>query len=211
MATEDRWHDFAKEKPSEDMEGRNFIVSNGYSDTLSMWCGGYWENEPFMGNKLCDEVVRWKGYLTPEEEKANSQCDIDEVDCTAAELKQKLDEKDKDIAYWRKEYDQETKLTDALKAEIESLKASHYAEMVDAGMRERRLRRALWKLKALYFFRMFQWSMEGKRLALEDDEPEDFFMECMGKYIKRKSEWGKEADMFDDARIVCIKKAEEYK
>jgi len=71
MATEDRWHDFAKEKPSEDMEGRNFIVSNGYSDTLSMWCGGYWENEPFMGNKLCDEVVRWKGYLTPEEEKAN--------------------------------------------------------------------------------------------------------------------------------------------
>lgn len=96
-------------------------------------------------------------------------------------------------------------------AEIESLKASHYAEMVDAGMRERRLRRALWKLKALYFFRMFQWCMEGKRLALEDDEPEDFFMECMGKYIKSKSEWGKEADMFDDARIVCIKKAEEYK
>lgn len=29
--------------------------------------------------------------------------------------------------------------------EIESLKASHYAEMVDAGMRERRLRRALYK------------------------------------------------------------------
>ena len=28
--------------------------------------------------------------------------------------------------------------------EIESLKASHYAESVDAGMRERRLRRALW-------------------------------------------------------------------
>ena len=29
--------------------------------------------------------------------------------------------------------------------EIESLKASHYAEMVDAGMRERRLRRELYK------------------------------------------------------------------
>ena len=36
-----------------------------------------------------------------------------------------------------------------LKAEIESLKASHYAEMVDAGMRERRLRRALWMARAL--------------------------------------------------------------
>ena len=29
--------------------------------------------------------------------------------------------------------------------EIESLKASHYAEMVDAGMRERKLKRALYK------------------------------------------------------------------
>ena len=73
MATEDKWHDYAKEKPSEDMEGRDFIVSNGYSDVISMWCGGYWENEPFMGNSLCDEVVRWKSYLTPNEEKANEQ------------------------------------------------------------------------------------------------------------------------------------------
>lgn len=32
-----------------------------------------------------------------------------------------------------------------LRKEIESLKVSHYAEMVDAGMRERRLRRALYK------------------------------------------------------------------
>ena len=34
--------------------------------------------------------------------------------------------------------------------EIESLKASHYAEMVDAGMRERRLRRALYKVCAMW-------------------------------------------------------------
>lgn len=34
-------------------------------------------------------------------------------------------------------------------AEIESLKASHYAEMVDAGMRERRQIRALWLARAL--------------------------------------------------------------
>jgi hypothetical protein len=32
-----------------------------------------------------------------------------------------------------------------LKAKLEDAKASHYAEMVDAGMRERRLRRALYK------------------------------------------------------------------
>ena len=74
-----------------------------------------------------------------------------------------------------------------------------------------RLKHALWKLKALYFYRMFQWSMEGKRFAPEDDEPEDFFMACLGKHTKRKSEWAKEADMFDNARIKCLKKAEQYK
>ena len=49
-----------------------------------------------------------------------------------------------------KYYDKDA--VDALLAEkdkeIESLKASHYAEMVDAGMRERRLRRALWLARA---------------------------------------------------------------
>ena len=34
--------------------------------------------------------------------------------------------------------------------EIESLKASHYAEMVDAGMRERKLKRALYKACAMW-------------------------------------------------------------
>lgn len=133
MATEDRWHDFAKEKPSEDMEGRNFIVSNGYSDTLSMWCGGYWENEPFMGSKLCDEVVRWKGYLTPEEEKAN--------EATRTELKARtaysiaMEEKDLEssgttLVYLKSEVDA---VIAELKQKLEDAKATAYAESVDAG------------------------------------------------------------------------------
>ena len=76
--------------------------------------------------------------------------DADEVDALLAE-------KDKDIAYWREEYDKETQLTDALKDEIESLKASHYAESVDAGMRERRLRRALWRAIALFCARSCEY------------------------------------------------------
>ena len=156
---EERWHNFAKEKPSEDMEGRNFIVSNGHYEKIATWCG-YWENEPFMGDRLCDEVVRWKFYFTPEEEKANEathtepkpmKCDeLKKVEGKEnAELKAELDEKDKDIAYWREEYDKETQLTDALKEEIESLKASHYAESVDEGMENRKLKRALWLTRAL--------------------------------------------------------------
>lgn len=131
---EERWHNFAKEKPSEDMEGRNFIVSNGHYEKIATWCG-YWENEPFMGDRLCDEVVRWKFYFTPEEEKANEatrtepkpmKCDelkeyyyyedrvitpsthmyrvyhADKVDAAIAELKAKLEEKDKEIRKLRR-------------------------------------------------------------------------------------------------------------
>ena len=82
--------------------------------------------------------------------------EADDPHLQIAELNAKLDEKDKEIAYWIKEYDEETKLTEALKAEIETLKASHYAEMVDAGMRERRLRRALYKVCAKWAF-LAQW------------------------------------------------------
>ena len=44
-----------------------------------------------------------------------------------------------------------------LKAEIESLKASHYAESVDAGMRERRLCRLLWHAIALFCARSCEY------------------------------------------------------
>ena len=94
-----------------------------------------------------------------------------------------LSEKDKDIAYWRKEYDEETKLTDTLKAEIETLKASHYAEMVDAGMRERRLKRAFYKVCAKWAF-LAQWER--------------------GELVENWEKW-------ENVERKCRAKAEEYK
>ena len=44
--------------------------------------------------------------------------------------------------------DQVNRAIEEKNAEIENIKATHYAEMVDAGMRERRLRRALWLARA---------------------------------------------------------------
>lgn len=120
------------------------------------------------------------GFLDLEEE-----CGGGDLRNYIAELKAKLEENDKDIAYWREEYDKETKLTDALNAEIESLKASHYAEMVDAGMRERRLKRALYIVLARSFCCMRELAA---RNALYDDE-------C---------KW-------DNFKTTCLKKAEEYK
>ena len=59
-----------------------------------------------------------------------------------------------------KYYDKDA--VDALLAEkdeeIESLKASHYAESVDAGMRERRLRRALYKACANWAHAELMWA-----------------------------------------------------
>jgi len=122
--------------------------------------------------------------------------EISRLRAESAELKANVAQLEDNVAFWKKKLDDEME--------------SRRDEYEEAEKEIRRLKRALWKLKALYFYRMFQWCKEGKRLAPEDDEPEDFFMECLGKHTKRKSEWGKEADMFDNARIVCIKKSEEY-
>ena len=64
-----RWHKFCKEKPSEDMMGEEFIVNNGQYSTIAEWGEGYWENDPFCGSKICDEVVWWKYLDKPEEVK----------------------------------------------------------------------------------------------------------------------------------------------
>jgi hypothetical protein len=68
------------------------------------------------------------------EDYISSQKEYYERENADAYFAEKLAEKDKEIA--------------ELKAKLEDAKASHYAEMVDAGMRERMLRRALWLTRA---------------------------------------------------------------
>lgn len=53
-----RWRKCSEELPSEDMEGEDFIVSNGFYSVICEW-RGYWNNEPFMGDKNCDTVKYW--------------------------------------------------------------------------------------------------------------------------------------------------------
>ena len=131
-----------------------------------------------MGDRLCDEVVRWKFYFTPEEEKANeatrTEPKADEVDAAIAELKAENERLKKQSSCTfsddslrvrqlkRKIADNSEKILELQKAldvalsevyslldKIESPKASHYAEMVDAGMENRKLKRALWLTRAL--------------------------------------------------------------
>lgn len=62
-----RWRKFQEEKPSEELEGEDFLVSNGYYQVVCEW-RGYWNNEPFCGDKNCDVVKFWMP-LPPMEEK----------------------------------------------------------------------------------------------------------------------------------------------
>ena len=94
-------------------------------------------------------------------------------------------------------------------AELESLKASHYAEMVDAGMRERRLKRALWLLKTRYFWILMAYASDLAKVANPSIIHKSNFLEnptpiCMEEYQH-------EAELYDNARIKCLNKAEEYR
>ena len=58
IAMSQRWRKCSEELPTEDMEGEDFIVSNGFYSVICEW-RGYWNNEPFMGDKNCDTVKYW--------------------------------------------------------------------------------------------------------------------------------------------------------
>lgn len=145
-----------------------------------------------------------EGFLQLEEE-----CGGGDLRNYIAELKAELAEKDKDIAYWREEYDKETQLTDALKDEIESLKASHYAEMVDAGMRERKLKRALWIARAnsaewqfLYWCARFAEESGFTKVNICDDPVNTKLrLRTIGEWI----------ETWKNVRTKCRAKAEGYK
>lgn len=120
------------------------------------------------------------GFLQLEEE-----CGGGDLRNYIAELKQKLSEKD---------------------AEIESLKASHYADSVDAGMRERRLRRALWMARAERAKekqQLFLFSHGYEKLCIDG-----FYDPYSGRRELSPKQWVK---AFNKVEIKCLNKAEEYR
>ena len=74
-------------------------------------------------------------------------------------------------------------------AEIESLKASHYADSVDAGMRERRLRRTLWLARALRARDIQRWWLSATLAPITE----------------------RACRVWNNIEIKCRKKAEEYR
>ena len=115
------------------------------------------------------------------------------------EVRDLLDEKDNEIAELKEQYkDMDVTHTvhiakmnariEELEESLESEKASRYAESVDAGMRERRLKRALYNLRACYA------DMMQKR-----------YIEC------KTDGWVHRVNKWIEVERRCFKKAEEYK
>lgn len=91
--------------------------------------------------------------------------------------------------------DQVNRAIEEKNAEIENIKATHYAEMVDAGMRERKLELALWLARTEL----------ARSSALSYHLIEDHPDKNMAATYKRK------ANKWEKVKDKCLKKAELYK
>ena len=97
-----------------------------------------------------DEVDAAIAELKAENErlKKQSSCTFSDDSLRVRQLKRKIADNSEKILELQKALDVALSEVYSLLDKIESLKASHYAESVDAGMRERRLRRTLWIARA---------------------------------------------------------------
>lgn len=83
----------------------------------------------------------------------------------------------------------------ALKQKLENAKATHYAESVDSGMENRRLKRALWLARA-------EWARSSAlSYHLIESHPNK---DVAATYKRKANKWEKVKDK-------CLAKAEEYK
>ena len=129
-----------------------------------------------------------------------------DVDAAIAELKEKL----RYHCTTCPVKEQEDDVVSELKKDLEDAKATAYAESVDAGMRERRLKRALWLArtkraearKNYWYVRSIHegdenlWSIDGSAVK---------YIGC----IKRSNfDWLK---LWSEVECKCLAKAEEYK
>ena len=56
MEEERRWRKCSEELPEVGVE---VLVTNGTDFGISDWCGDYWNNDPFCGYTVCDNVIAW--------------------------------------------------------------------------------------------------------------------------------------------------------
>lgn len=93
-----------------------------------------------------------------------------------------------------------------LKAKLENVQASMYADVVDANMENRRLRRALWIARAEMAKekqQLFHFSLGYEKLCIDG-----FYDPYSGRRELSPKQWIK---VFNKVEVKLLKKAEEYK
>jgi hypothetical protein len=93
------------------------------------------------------------------------------------------------------EYESLKRENEELKAKLENVQASAYAESVDAGMENRRLKRALWLARAeralekIAWFKL--WNASISTMNPEDGTRQEFdkWKKNLGKFIKKVEEY----------------------
>ena len=160
----------------------------------------------------CDELKVRPYTMLP-----SGQCyDKSEVDTAIDELKKKLmpclngdciltcevvEKYGKENAELKQKLEDVNELIKTARQMLEDAKASHYAEMVDAGMRERRLCRALWLARAELCRRLDVDRYLRKHLnSWYNENLLTFNDACVAMEVK-----------MCDAESKCRAKAEEYK
>lgn len=140
-------------------------------------------------------------------------CDKSEVEEAIAELKKFAEDACLERDDNQSAIDELQSENEQFKAKLESVQASAYADSVDAGMRERRLKRALWLARANNAINSYdKWNLfanfesEDKLFTIDeyDETPgvTDF------STLRTYAEWCK---VWQNVGRKCLKKAEEYK
>ena len=114
------------------------------------------------------------------------------------------------IAERNAKYESLKRENERLKAKLESVQATAYTESVDAGMRERKLKRALWLARAE---RAASWQIHFSLCHNHSIEREFSIngasMPCEGMATMRTAkDW---AMIWKKVERLCLKKSEEYK
>ena len=127
-------------------------------------CGGWCcEKEAYPKDKVDEAIAELKKKLMPclngdciltcevvekyGKENAELKARIADLENLNHDLCERVTENDDIRLHWE-EVEQTRAANECLKAKLEDVQASHYAEMVDAGMRERKLKRELWLARA---------------------------------------------------------------
>ena len=141
---------------------------------------------------MSNKPTQYKAYEYTSDSLVYSIIEVDEIladkDKEIAELKKNLD---KAIA----ERDGNQVCIDALNQKLENVQASMYADVVDANMENRRLRRALWIARAkraiekIAWFKL--WNASISTMNPEDGARQEFdkWKKALGKFLKKAEEY----------------------